>query len=61
MKSYHSGIPPLVRDDKLIFEELEKANIFKEYIASQSALDDTILKPLYQNYLLTDHKNVTTS
>ena len=41
MKSAHAGIPPLLRGDNLVFEDLEKANMFNDYSASKGLPDDS--------------------
>ncbi|VDI33342.1 Hypothetical predicted protein [Mytilus galloprovincialis] len=41
IKPTHSGIPPLLKDDNLIFNDIDKANEFNNFFAMQTNIDDT--------------------
>ena len=41
MKPSHSGIPPLLKNDNLIFDDLEKADELNNYFAMQTLLDES--------------------
>ena len=41
LKPSHYGIPPLLKNNKLIFNDLDKANEFNNFFAMQTDLDDS--------------------
>ncbi|XP_071177472.1 uncharacterized protein [Mytilus edulis] len=41
IKPTHSGIPPLLKNDNLIFNDIDKANEFNNFFAMQTNIDDT--------------------
>ena len=41
IKPSHSGIPPLLDDNNLIFDDLSKANLLNDFFALQTELDDS--------------------
>ena len=53
IKPIKSGIPPLIKNDTLIFEDTDKANELNDFFISQTELDDSRVE--LQKFITPEH------